>query len=160
MNKLIETAVLDAFRDLARAGRAEVTSTEIFETAKGSYASIRRALDTLCADGRLIRSGRARATRYRLTEAAANGTSRDTGSAEQTHSDAHPLWSHAAVELGRKLELPLAARDPVTYQRAFVDDYVPNESWLMPDARRSRQWMNSASPRSRRLASARCCSTN
>nr|WKF58023.1 hypothetical protein HUO10_002519 [Paraburkholderia busanensis] len=28
--------------------------------------------------------------------------------------------------------MPLAARDPVTYQREFVENYVPNVSWLMP----------------------------
>nr|NMG00384.1 Fic family protein [Aromatoleum toluolicum] len=30
--------------------------------------------------------------------------------------------------------MPLAARDPVTYRREFVESYVPNESWLMPQA--------------------------
>ncbi|WP_235579845.1 Fic family protein [Ramlibacter sp. Leaf400] len=28
--------------------------------------------------------------------------------------------------------VPLTARDPVTYRRAFVDDYRPNESFLLP----------------------------
>lgn len=28
--------------------------------------------------------------------------------------------------------MPLAARDPVTYRRDFVEDYVPNKNWLMP----------------------------
>ncbi|RFU44718.1 Fic family protein [Paraburkholderia sp. DHOC27] len=28
--------------------------------------------------------------------------------------------------------MPLTARDPVTYRRKFVEDYTPNESWLMP----------------------------
>ncbi len=33
-----------------------------------------------------------------------------------------------------KLEQPLAARSPVTYQRKFVDRYVPNETWLFPQS--------------------------
>jgi fido (protein-threonine AMPylation protein) len=44
----------------------------------------------------------------------------------------HPDWSPAAIALAQKLDAPLAAREPVTYQREFVERYVPNESWLLP----------------------------
>lgn len=36
------------------------------------------------------------------------------------------------MALRQRLLVPLAARDPVTYRRAFVDDYKPNESFLLP----------------------------
>ncbi|QHE88836.1 Fic family protein [Hydrogenophaga sp. BPS33] len=42
-----------------------------------------------------------------------------------------PLWSVASQELRRQMTLPLAARAPVTYRRAFVDDYKPNETFLL-----------------------------
>ncbi|MDO3525218.1 Fic family protein [Ralstonia pseudosolanacearum] len=44
----------------------------------------------------------------------------------------HPTWSPAGVELAQQLDLPMAARGPASYQREFVERYVPNESWLMP----------------------------
>lgn len=43
-----------------------------------------------------------------------------------------PTWSPAGVELAQQLDLPMAARGPASYQREFVERYVPNESWLMP----------------------------
>lgn len=40
--------------------------------------------------------------------------------------------SPAGAELARQLDLPLAVRSPATYQRAFLESYVPNASWLIP----------------------------
>jgi fido (protein-threonine AMPylation protein) len=129
MNKLTPATVLDAIERLAQAGEVEVSSSDVVHTTGGSSAAVRRHLDTLCASGQLTRSGRARATRYRLTGAAA--AARTTPVAKPPTSPS-PAWTPAAVEIGRKLDMPLAARDPVTYRREFVEDYVPNESWLMP----------------------------
>lgn len=44
----------------------------------------------------------------------------------------HPTWSPAAVELARQLDLPMAARGPIRYRPEFVENYIPNESRLMP----------------------------
>ncbi len=43
----------------------------------------------------------------------------------------HPIWSAAGKEVLQKLAAPLAARGPVSYQREFVESYVPGKSWLM-----------------------------
>lgn len=43
-----------------------------------------------------------------------------------------PTWSPAGVGLAQQLDLPMAARGPASYQREFVERYVPNDSWLMP----------------------------
>ncbi|HEV3423496.1 MAG TPA: Fic family protein [Paraburkholderia sp.] len=129
MGKLTPEAILDAIRRLAQAGELEVSSTDVIHATHGSSATVRRHLDALCSSGQLTRSGQARATRYRLAGVAA---AVQTATLEEPSSVLHPAWSRDAVELGRKLDAPLAARDPVTYRRAFVEDYVPNESWLMP----------------------------
>ena len=50
----------------------------------------------------------------------------------EAYSTVHPIWSAAAVQLARRLDLPMAARGPVTYHCDFVDSYVPNESTLIP----------------------------
>lgn len=128
MSKVTPAIVIDAMRRLEQAGQSEVSSTDVIRATQGSSATVRRHLDALCASGQITRSGQARATRYRLIEKAA---AIQTAPNERFFS-ASPAWSRASVELGRKLDLPLAARDPVTYQRKFVEDYVPNQSWLMP----------------------------
>ena len=74
---------------------------------------------------------------YVQRAAAARQTNHDTSvsmTAEPTYTSAiaRPTWSLSRVEHTRALSLPLAARGPATYQREFVDHYVPNESWLMP----------------------------
>ncbi|WP_181885295.1 methyltransferase family protein [Trinickia dinghuensis] len=102
-------------RHLAQAGQFEVTSTDIVHATQSSPATVRRYLELLCASGQLARSGQARATRYRLV---AKTTS--IGSTEPS-AGLSPAWSSAAMELGRKLDMPLAARDPVTYRREFLD---------------------------------------
>ncbi|CAG4902336.1 Fic family protein [Paraburkholderia gardini] len=131
MGKLTPEAILDAIRRLAQAGELAVSSTDVIRATHGSSATVRRHLDALCSSGQLTRSGQARAVRYRLAGVAATV---QTATREAPSAVLHPVWSLDAVELGRKLDAPLAARDPVTYRREFVEDYVPNESWLMPQA--------------------------
>jgi fido (protein-threonine AMPylation protein) len=132
MSKVTPKSVLDAIRHLAAAGQQEVSSTDIIFATQGSSATVRRHLDALCAGGQLTRSGQARATRYRLTDAASTEKPAITELPPELEARLHPTWSAAAVELNKKLDVPLAARDPVTYRREFVDSYVPNESWLVP----------------------------
>lgn len=50
----------------------------------------------------------------------------------EAYSTGLPIWSAAAVRLARRLDLPMAARGPVTYHCEFIDSYVPNESTLIP----------------------------
>lgn len=124
--------VLQALRRLTEAGPSEVSSTEVISATGGSSATVRRHLDALCASGALERDGKARATRYRLAKPGATGASTALPTASQGERQAHPAWSFAALQLRGRLDVPLAARDPVTYQRDFVDSHVPNASWLMP----------------------------
>ncbi|NIM41827.1 MAG: Fic family protein [Hydrogenophaga sp.] len=129
--------VLQALRRLADGGQHRVSSTELIRATGGSSATVRRHLDALCASGELVRDGKARATRYRLARREVDSVPsvppvlavREPGEAR-----GGPAWSLAALQLRRRLEVPLAARDPVSYQRDFVDRYVPNASWLMPPA--------------------------
>ncbi|AXW77154.1 MULTISPECIES: Fic family protein [Ralstonia solanacearum species complex] len=56
---------------------------------------------------------------------------RPTMRTPEAGSTQHPTWSSAGIELIRRLDLPLAARGPASYQREFVERYVPGESCLM-----------------------------
>lgn len=124
--------VLAVLQHLTAAGSSAVSSTDVVRAIGGAPATVRRHLAALCASGELLRGGKARATRYRLV----------TARAAMTHApiladvdpQEHPVWSAAALRLRRWLDKPLAARDPVSYQRDFVERYVPNQTWLMPSA--------------------------
>lgn len=123
--------VLRALRRMAEAGQLEVSSTEVIRATRGSSATVRRHLDALCASGELVRGGKARATRYRLAGPGAGAASTTPAPLSATGHPGHPTWSPAALQLRQKLDLPLAARDPVSYRRDFVDSYVPNTMGLM-----------------------------
>lgn len=130
MSELTSATILEAIRRLAEEGKLAVSSADVTRVTQASSSTVRRHLEALRANGQLTRSGAARATRYRLAGAA---------TAHRAFPEAlpvapGPVWSPAAVELGRKLDLPLAARSPVTYRREFVEAYVPNQTWLMPQA--------------------------
>lgn len=115
--------VLVVLEAKAAEGRA-VFSTQELATATGiSLATLKRHIGQLQQDGRVVRTGKARATRYSLaTDAAAGKTPLTT---------IGPAWSAAAQDLRTQLLLPLGARHPVTYHRSWVDGYMPNvSSWL------------------------------
>lgn len=130
MSGLTPAMVLEAIRRLADEGRLSVSSTDVTRVTQASSSTVRRHLEALCVNGQLTRSGAARATRYRL----AGSASSPLTSTQELPVAPGPVWSPAAVELGRKLDLPLGARSPVTYRREFVEAYVPNETWLMPQS--------------------------
>jgi hypothetical protein len=86
-------------------------------------------LAKLVADQRLEVAGKARATRYRL--ALGDGAASFTA-AQAEPSRAIVSWGAASLALRQRLTQPLAARAPVGYRREFVDDYRPNETFLLP----------------------------
>lgn len=130
MSKATRNDILEALRRLAQAGQASASSTDIAHAMGSSPATVRRHLEALCASGAVVRTGQARATRYRLQATAPVAEA----AAQPLQTGAGLPWSPAALQLRRGLDVPLAARSPVTYQRGFVDGYVPNESWLLPRA--------------------------
>jgi fido (protein-threonine AMPylation protein) len=132
-SKLSPFKVLKAIQGMAEAGYGAVSSTDVIEAIvegnQGSSATVRRHLNALCEEGLLVRYGRARATRYSLVQHVIESPSAEYGPAEPR---VQPQWSPQSISLLHKLNKPLAARNPVTYQRDFVDAYVPNTSCLIP----------------------------
>ncbi len=132
--KVTKDQVLLAVQRLTEAGPAAVSSTEVIQAVGGSSATVRRHLDALCAGGELRRDGKARATRYRLAHLLTPPGPPTGWPLLAAEPESHAAWSPAALRLSRRLNTPLAARDPVSYRRDFVDRYVPNTTWLMPQA--------------------------
>lgn len=90
-------------------------------------SSLHRILTSLHDQGLIERVGRAKATRYRLRHQSAAGMT--VASSDQQS----PIpWSADALNLLDALRRPLSAREPTTYQRAFVEEYTPNHSSLLP----------------------------
>lgn len=120
-------AILDVLKRLHEQGHDEVSAGEITSLLAESRANINRTLDKLIEEGHLIRVGRGPSTRYCLAHYKVHHQAESSATAFVS-----PVWSQQAQELKDQLSQPLGSRKPVSYQRAFVDDYVPNQSLLLP----------------------------
>ncbi|MDP2110444.1 MAG: Fic family protein [Thiobacillus sp.] len=129
--KLNATDILDALKALQAEGLDEASSSEIYARVGGSYATVGRLLDRLVQENTLVRKGKARATRYFLGSGNLE-ISEAVHATDRVTATVSPGWSAQARAVLDNLNRPLGVRQPVTYQRRFVDDYAPNESFLLP----------------------------
>jgi fido (protein-threonine AMPylation protein) len=133
--RLTPADLLRALATLAAAGHALASSPQLVEATGSSLPAVKRLLSRLVKEGAVEVIGKARATRYRLPAqepAAAVGTPVLQPAVAAATSRAEPLWSPASLELRQQPRQPLGARAPVTYRRDFIDDYKPNETFLLP----------------------------
>jgi len=100
-----------------------MASSELAAKVPLSWATVKRQLNQLVHAGAVVREGNGRATRYRLATASSPTVAPVVGA----------IWTAESSSLRAELRQPLAMREPVTYRRAFVDDYLPNRSWLLPE---------------------------
>ncbi|WP_118180236.1 Fic family protein [Paraburkholderia phosphatilytica] len=152
-NRFTTEALMRAIRLLAYQHDGAFGSSDLADTTGLSRATVKRMLERLCEDGTLIREGKARATRYRLSGGLSGGASdiepaqaspragaprvggviaEDTDDDVTYNTGESAVWPSANHALRQRLAMPLGMREPVTYHRAFVDRYVPNETWLLP----------------------------
>lgn len=122
-HKLYPNDIIDAIKAFQAEGLDGVSSSEIHARVGGSSSTVGRLLERLVQQSILIRTGRARATRYALAPVHERELNASTGTVS---------WSATAIAVLNLLNRPLGSRLPVTYQRKFVDDYEPNESFLLP----------------------------
>lgn len=94
--------------------------------------ALQRRLAVLVADGRLVRDGRGRATRYHApdSEGAPLGGDRPVATAYGI-----PLTPEA-VAVAHAVRVPIQQRKPVGYSRNFLDAYRPGETWYIPEPNR------------------------
>jgi len=131
MKNMVKDAILCALEELARRGVPQVSASQL-STVPASPATIRRHLDDLVTAGKVVRSGKARATRYRLV--ATPVVPGKLGLQVDSYRQSTEVFtmSPQSKSLLVTISQPLAARSPVTYRRSFVDQYVPNASHLLP----------------------------
>lgn len=90
-----------------------------------------RRLNAMVASGLLEKSDRSRAARYRIP-----GAQVVVEPAVVVAQDAVPL-SPAGAELLALVSRPIPQREPVGYDRDFLDAYVPNQTRYLSDAERA-----------------------
>jgi Fic family protein len=123
MTKLdLPTAIHDTLASRTARGLGPAGADDITRLVAASRSTINRYLAKMTASGEIVRTGTGRGTMYGLPlpqHLTINTTT------------THP-WSIDAKILRAQLDAPLSSRQPVSYQRRFVDRYVPNQSSLLP----------------------------
>ena len=97
---------------------------------------LRRLLAKLVQQGRLRAEGQTRARQYFLAEAASEliPPGANSGKRANQEDEAYPPLSPEGQKSRKMVALSLSRRQPVSYQRAFLDAYRPNETSYLPAA--------------------------
>lgn len=134
-DRLTPEKLLTVMSTLAEAGHEFVSSAQLVQATGSSLPAVKRILARLAAGRRVELIGKARATRYRLPTPSTAAAHERTAVHPTVVADLRglaPPWSAGSLDLRQRLALPLGSRSPVTYQREFVDEYKPNETFLLP----------------------------
>lgn len=121
---------------LAQQGEGPVGAKDITAHIAEKRPTVNRYLASLVRDGSIESLGSGPATRYRWAKPIADSVSSTPKAQTSASAPLIPTiaWSADALALRAQLEVPLAMRSPVSYQRDFLDGYVPNQSSLLPSA--------------------------
>ena len=124
----------DALLRLVLAAGKPVQPGALEQALQASRPTINRALRDLLALGFLEKLGDGRSTRYVATDTAQAALGPLPAAAPTlTPTGPGPLqWSPAAQPLVETLRAPLGMRTPVGFDSSFVDNYIPNQSSLLP----------------------------
>lgn len=130
----LRTAILEFLAARAAAGQAPARAAEITAHVGEARPTVNRYLARLVAENSIVRHQRGPATGYALPQPLVHAATAGVIPAPESIVEARVLipWSERAQALRLRLAAPLGTRPPVTYQRAFVDAYIPNRSSLLP----------------------------
>ena len=121
----VPQAILDYLTDRATQGLGPTDAGDITNRVGASRPTISRYLTKLADRGEIVREGRGPATTYRRAVSLASAAHTPQATAKQS-------WSPGSRTLRALLEAPIGTRTPASYHRRFVDDYLPNQSSLLP----------------------------
>jgi fido (protein-threonine AMPylation protein)/DNA-binding transcriptional ArsR family regulator len=108
---------------IGEARDVQYSSGELARKLNVGKSTTKRHLDQLINKGLVIRKGMGKATRYTLAEVSALAESLPQHYLKQA-SEAEQLLAY--------LNTPLTLRDITGYVREFVDEYIPNQTFLLP----------------------------
>ena len=132
--KQLASNILAYLTDRASKGLGPVGADDITTKMGEKRPTVNRYLATLVSDGAILREGSGPATSYRIAASTTHSVAL-TETVQITDKSSATIslpWSAKALELRAQLEAPIGTRTPVSYQRQFVDGYVPNQSSLLP----------------------------
>ena len=123
-------------------GLAPASADEITTHLVEKRPTVNRYLASLVQGGVIQKLGNGPATRYQITGPVIHEVSAAASAVATAHAAASMTlpWSAQALAVRAQLQAPIATRQPVTYRRQFVDDYVPNQSSLLPAELSVRLW--------------------
>lgn len=101
-----------------------------------SHRTLQRRLAALVEQGRIETTGLTRALRYRVKSAGQGPVAKVPAETQQTPAEI-PL-SDAAKDILALVSRPVRARQPVGYERAFLDAYQPNVTTYLTNAEKAR----------------------
>src|SRR5574343_255859 len=134
----LQNQILAYLQQQLAAGMEACGPEAITANVEASRPTVNRFLARMAAAGNVRKVGSGPATRYALPAAAA--TAAPAGQVEYVPQPVIALlgagfqFSPDRQLLIAELTAPIGTRKPVTYQRAFVESYVPNETSLLPPA--------------------------
>lgn len=122
--KQLTSDILAFLTACASTGLGSARAADITTQVQGKRATVNRHLAAMVSKGSIQQEGAGPTTSYRIAVPI-------TYIIAPSAAVSHP-WSAKALELRAQLEAPIGTRTPVSYQRQFVDNYVPNQSSLLP----------------------------
>jgi fido (protein-threonine AMPylation protein) len=126
----LTTDILDFLT--ARAGAGAARAADITQQVQGKRPTVNRRLALLLSQGAIVQEGAGPTTAYRLASSVTPAAPEACQTPAAYHVTQALPWSTQALQLRACLNAPIGTRTPVTYQRQFVDGYVPNQSSLLP----------------------------
>ena len=107
-----------------------------------SKRTLQRRLALLVKQGRLVQEGQGPGARYRTPAAQVQSTPAAVVVEDQIHVDDQlrhviPL-SAAGDDVAQLVRAPIQQRQPVGYQRAFLENYIPGSTWHLSQETRDR----------------------
>jgi len=133
MPKIITQSELDAIRK-AVAGFANGASIDDVSGARTDIPrrTLQRRLTFLVRQNQLIREGRGPSTRYRLPVITAAMNAVEAGDTGAMHGEVYVPTSSEGEAIKQEIRKPVQGRMPVGYNREFLDEYRPNETYYLP----------------------------
>ena len=98
--------------------------------------TLQRRLSRLVAQNQLILEGLGRGSRYRLTRTAGESSDIIPGIETKARGEVYVPISVEGKRIKKTVRLPVQDRQPVGYNRAFLDAYRPNTSFYLPQKTR------------------------
>jgi hypothetical protein len=115
---------------------AGIEQIEVSLSAAPNRRTLQRWLGDLITQAQVIRQGQGRAVRYRRVSAVGAQRALVTQPTGTDHAQILIPLSPEAKEVEQQIRRPLMQRTPVGYNRRFLDDYRPNETWYLSPATR------------------------